>query len=82
MLKMARILRDYDEAGSVNSLLALWGFVDDHTFLTKLGHVGLVYRVGGLTPVPRSAAHAAMSPPMAPAPITCRWRPGCTPRVA
>jgi type IV secretion system protein VirB4 len=48
MLKMARILRDYEEAGSVNSLLALWGFVDDHTFLTKTGHVGLVYRVGGL----------------------------------
>src|SRR5262249_40359471 len=48
MLKMARILRDYEEAGSVNSLLALWGFVDDHTFLTKAGHVGLVYRMGGL----------------------------------
>src|SRR5262249_9787980 len=48
MLKMARILRDYEDAGSVNSLLALWGFVDDHTFLTKAGHVGLVYRLGGL----------------------------------
>ncbi len=48
MLKMARILRDYEDAGSVNSLLAPWGFVDDHTFLTKAGHVGLVYRVGGL----------------------------------
>ena len=48
MLKMARILRDYEEAGSVNSLLTLWGFVDDHTFLTKAGHVGLVYRLAGL----------------------------------
>jgi type IV secretion/conjugal transfer VirB4 family ATPase len=48
MLKIARILRDYEEAGSVNSLLALWGFVDDHTFLTKAGHVGVVYRVAGL----------------------------------
>src|SRR5438874_6006947 len=48
MLKIARILRDYEEAGSVNSLLALWGFVDDHTFLTKAGHVGVAYRVAGL----------------------------------
>jgi type IV secretion/conjugal transfer VirB4 family ATPase len=48
MLTMRRILRDYAEAGSVNSLLALWGFVDDHTFLTKAGHVGLVYRLAGV----------------------------------
>ena len=47
MLKLKRILRDYQEAGSVNSLLALWGFVDDHTFLTKAGHVGFVYRLAG-----------------------------------
>jgi hypothetical protein len=45
MLNMRRILRDYQDAGSVNSLLAPWGFVDDHTFLTKAGHVGVVYRV-------------------------------------
>ena len=44
-MKMRRILRDYQDAGSVNSLLALWGFVDDETFLTKAGDVGLVYRV-------------------------------------
>ena len=47
MVKVARILRDYGEAGAVNSLIALWGFVDDHTFLTKAGHVGLVYRLRG-----------------------------------
>jgi type IV secretion/conjugal transfer VirB4 family ATPase len=47
MLKVQRILRDYQDAGSVNSLLALWGFVDDQTFLTKAGHVGLVYRLAG-----------------------------------
>ena len=29
MLRLTRIIRDYQEAGSVNSLLALWGFVDD-----------------------------------------------------
>lgn len=48
MLKIRRILRDYEEAGSLNSLIALWGFVDHETFLTKAGHVGVVYRLAGL----------------------------------
>src|SRR5436309_1895280 len=47
MLKVRRILRDYQDAGSVNGLLALWGFVDEQTFLTKAGYVGLVYRLAG-----------------------------------
>ena len=47
MVRIGRILRDYCDAGSVNGLLALWGFVDDTTFLTKSGHVGVVYRVRG-----------------------------------
>jgi hypothetical protein len=29
-------------------LLALWGFVDDTTFLTKSGHIGIVYQVRGI----------------------------------
>ena len=48
MLSLKRILRDYQQAGSVNSLLAIWGFVDEHTFLTKAGHVGIVYRLAGI----------------------------------
>jgi hypothetical protein len=48
MLSLTRIIRDYADAGSVNSLVAVWGFVDDHTFLTKAGHVGVVYRLGGV----------------------------------
>ena len=48
MLNVKRILRDYESAGSVNALIALWGFVDDHTFLTKAGHVGTVYRLRGI----------------------------------
>jgi type IV secretion system protein TrbE len=48
MLKIKRILRDYEDAASVNSLVALWGFVDDQTFITKAGHVGLVYRLAGV----------------------------------
>jgi len=47
MVRVSRILRDYTDAGSVNALVALWGFVDDSTFLTKAGHVGLVYRLRG-----------------------------------
>src|SRR5690348_8385413 len=35
MVKVSRILKDYRDAGAVHSLIALWGFVDAHTFLTK-----------------------------------------------
>ena len=48
MVSVGRILRDYTDAGSVNGLLALWGFVDETTFLTKAGHVGVVFRVRGV----------------------------------
>ena len=47
-MRLARILRDYDDAGGLNELISLWGFVDDHVFLTKAGHVGLVYAVRGV----------------------------------
>ena len=63
MVRVGRILRDYAEAGAVNSLIALWGFVDEHTFLTKAGHVGVVYQMRGpdaegLTHAQRQAAGA------------------------
>ena len=45
MVSLGHILRDYRDAGSVNSLLAISGFVDDSTFLTKAGHVGVAYRM-------------------------------------
>src|SRR5262249_23185218 len=48
VVRLGRILRDYDAAGSLNELIALWGFVDDHVFLTKAGHVGLAYAVQGV----------------------------------
>src|SRR4249920_3664344 len=47
MVRLRRILRDYDEAGSLHGLLALWGFVDDATFLTKAGALGVIYRLAG-----------------------------------
>ena len=48
MVKFSRILKDYRDAGAVNSLIALWGFVDDTTFMTKAGAVGQVYRLRGV----------------------------------
>ena len=48
MVRLGRILRDYRETGAINGLLALWGFVDETTFLTKAGHVGVVYRLQGI----------------------------------
>ena len=35
-------------ARAVNGLLALWGFVEEGTILTKAGHVGVIYRVKGI----------------------------------
>ena len=43
MVKLSRIVRDYADAGGVNTLLAPWGFVQDGIFLTKGGDVGLAY---------------------------------------
>jgi hypothetical protein len=31
MLSVRRIIRDYQQAGSVNSLISVWGFVDEET---------------------------------------------------
>ena len=61
MLKIGRILRDHRDAGAVNELLAVWGFVGEGTFITKAGHVGVVCRmrgldVDGLTHAQRQAA--------------------------
>ena len=47
MVRLSRLLKDYSDAGAINTLIALWGFVDESTFLTKAGHVGLVYRLRG-----------------------------------
>ena len=48
MVKLSRIVRDYTDAGGVNTLLAPWGFVQDGIFLTKGGDVGLAYAVRGV----------------------------------
>jgi type IV secretory pathway VirB4 component len=48
VVSIKRIFRDYKEAGSVNGLIGVWGFVDDSAFLTKAGHVGIAYRLKGI----------------------------------
>ena len=48
MVKLSQIVREYNQAGALNTLLALWGFVDETAFLTKAGHVGLVYQLRGV----------------------------------
>jgi len=48
VVRIARILRDYSDAGGLNTLLPLWGVVDGGAFMTKAGHVGLVYRLRGV----------------------------------
>ena len=48
MVRLSRILKDFRETGALNSLIALWSFVDDTTFLTKAGAVGVLYRLEGV----------------------------------
>jgi len=48
MVRLSRILRDYSDAGGVNTLVSLWGFLDGGSFLTKAGHVGIVYSLRGI----------------------------------
>jgi len=47
MVKLSRIVKDYQNSGAVNALVNLFGFIDDHVFLTKSGEVGVVLKVQG-----------------------------------
>ena len=48
MLNIARVLKPWKEAGSLNAQINLYGFWDEITFLTKSGDLGVVLRVGGV----------------------------------
>ena len=48
MLNIARVLKPWKEAASLNAQINLYGFWDRTTFLTKSGDVGVVLRVGGV----------------------------------
>ena len=48
MLNLKRIFRNYEETGSLNAMVNLFGFIGPHTFLTKSGEVGAVLEMSGV----------------------------------
>jgi type IV secretion system protein VirB4 len=48
MLRLSRIFRNYNEAGSLSQQINLYGFIGPHVFLTKTGEVGLILEVRGV----------------------------------
>jgi len=48
MFKVENITEDWKEAGSLQAHINLYGFWDEHCFLTKSGDLGSVLRIGGI----------------------------------
>lgn len=48
MFRIEQIARDWKEAGSFQAHLNLYGFWDEHCFLTKTGDLGSALRIGGI----------------------------------
>ncbi|MBB6147323.1 type IV secretion system protein VirB4 [Silvibacterium bohemicum] len=48
MYKVETITKDWKEAGSFAAQVNLYGFWDDHSFLTKSGDLGCALRIGGI----------------------------------
>jgi type IV secretion system protein VirB4 len=48
MLNLKRMFRNYREAGSLNAMVNLFGFIGTEMFLTKTGDIGMVLEVGGV----------------------------------
>jgi type IV secretion/conjugal transfer VirB4 family ATPase len=48
MLNLRRIFKNYQEMGSLNSLVNLFGFIGPQEFLTKTGDVGVILEFEGL----------------------------------
>jgi len=48
MLRLKRIFKNYEETGSFNELVNLYGFIDEHAFLTKTGDLGVILEVRGV----------------------------------
>jgi type IV secretion/conjugal transfer VirB4 family ATPase len=48
MLNLKRIWKNYEEVGSLNAMVNLFGFVGPHIFLTKSGEVGVVLEMAGV----------------------------------
>ena len=48
MLRIDAITREWKEAGSLPAQINLFGFWDEHCFLTKSGDLGTALKVGGI----------------------------------
>ncbi len=48
MVKLTRIIKDFRDTGAVNEVVNLQGFVDEHTFHTKSGDLGVVLKLAGV----------------------------------
>ena len=48
MLRIDAITKDWKEAGSFPAQINLYGFWDQHSFLTKSGDLGAVLKIGGI----------------------------------
>src|SRR3989449_1198689 len=48
MLRLNRIFKNYEETGSFNEQVNLYGFIDQHVFLTKTGDLGVILEVRGV----------------------------------
>jgi len=48
MLRLSRIFKNYNETGSLNEQINLYGFIGPHVFLTKSGDVGVIVEVRGV----------------------------------
>jgi type IV secretion system protein TrbE len=48
MLRLKRIFKNYEETGSFNEQVNLYGFADEHVFLTKTGSLGVILEVRGV----------------------------------
>src|SRR5205814_8064938 len=48
MLRLDHVIKSWKESGALNSQINLYGFWNEHAFLTKSGDVGVVLRVRGV----------------------------------
>jgi len=48
MLSLKHIFKNYAETGSFNEQVNLYGFIDEHVFLTKTGDLGVILEVRGV----------------------------------
>jgi type IV secretion system protein VirB4 len=48
MLNLKRVLKNYEEAGSLNAMVNLFGFIGPQVFLTKSGDAGIVLELQGV----------------------------------